>query len=547
MPHLGVALVAALGFAVFGFVVMHVLLGSSLAGQDQTWYLYAAGRVLHGTQLYGPLLTETNPPLVIWISMVPFALAPLLHLNAVFTLYAVFTLLLLASTFWCYRLLGQTRIVPGWRALFALCIFLAMSHVPLRDFAQREQFCVMLLLPYFIGFGVSRLRPMPAGLAVALGVSAGLAVCCKPQQLLLFAAFHAAAMFHARSWKLHARSSKLHARSWKSLLHPLHLALAAAAATGIAYLAAIALFTPLYLRSTVHVLVNTYWAFGHYKLLTVELYDKRFFLLFGVALVLVVYRKRLGLSAFPALLLTGIAGSVIAYGLQRTGFGYQHIPQDTLVLLVLLWIGVEAAMARLPAPQLALQPVLRLALPLLAGAALAAVIAVRHDRASAATQAAGTQPDAIAAFYSTLPRQTPVFALSTNPSAAFPYVLEDHLVWASRFVHLWMLPAVERQEDFAAGGPRPQKLLPQATTAQLAELQRSEVAEDLSVREPAYVLVAQCYEAYDCEAISGVNFNMLAWFSRSPQFTRAWSAYTLDRTLMAPDGRAQWQVYRRAR
>src|ERR1700744_385756 len=45
------------------------------AGHDQLWCLYAAQHVMDGTRLYGPELLESNPPLILWLSMVPAALS----------------------------------------------------------------------------------------------------------------------------------------------------------------------------------------------------------------------------------------------------------------------------------------------------------------------------------------------------------------------------------------------------------------------------------------------------------------------------------------
>jgi len=50
------------------------------AGHDQMWLLYGARLVLHGAQLYGPQVFETNPPMIFWLSMLPTAAAGWLHL-----------------------------------------------------------------------------------------------------------------------------------------------------------------------------------------------------------------------------------------------------------------------------------------------------------------------------------------------------------------------------------------------------------------------------------------------------------------------------------
>src|ERR1700710_1564191 len=52
------------------------------AGHDQLWCLYVAQHVLDGTRLYGSELLESNPPLILWPSMIPAALSHASHLPA---------------------------------------------------------------------------------------------------------------------------------------------------------------------------------------------------------------------------------------------------------------------------------------------------------------------------------------------------------------------------------------------------------------------------------------------------------------------------------
>src|ERR1700677_3424287 len=50
-------------------------------GHDQSWYLFAAQRLLLGAKPYGPFLADTNPPLILWFSTPPPLLARLLDIE----------------------------------------------------------------------------------------------------------------------------------------------------------------------------------------------------------------------------------------------------------------------------------------------------------------------------------------------------------------------------------------------------------------------------------------------------------------------------------
>lgn len=129
---------------------------------DQIWLLYAAGRMHHGVQLYGPQLIETNPPLIIWFSALPAFLARLLHLSPLGAYQGLACALILLSTTWTIRLLRFNGILHG-RVMTALAIILTLaieaSCTNSSDFGQREHLLVLFLLPMFSMRSCMRSRP----------------------------------------------------------------------------------------------------------------------------------------------------------------------------------------------------------------------------------------------------------------------------------------------------------------------------------------------------------------------------------------------------
>jgi hypothetical protein len=133
-----------------------------------------------------------------------------------------------------------------------------------------------------------------------------------------------------------------------------------------------------------------------------------------------------------------------------------------------------------------------------------------------------------AAVLKSYPPKTIVLALSPSIGDAFPAVLQDHLVWASRFPCLWMLPAIIQNEMAEHGGPVPRKVVPPGTVAKLAAMQRKETAADLQKWKPNVVVVRNCTKDSPCYALEGIMFDPIAWFLRSPDFAAEWSHYRVQ-------------------
>ncbi len=71
-----------LAWPIFGGAILGMsiaLFASQPSWHDPTWYLYAAGRLLNGADIYRTEIFEVNPPLIIWISTIPVALGHVLN------------------------------------------------------------------------------------------------------------------------------------------------------------------------------------------------------------------------------------------------------------------------------------------------------------------------------------------------------------------------------------------------------------------------------------------------------------------------------------
>jgi hypothetical protein len=144
----------------------------------------------------------------------------------------------------------------------------------------------------------------------------------------------------------------------------------------------------------------------------------------------------------------------------------------------------------------------------------------------------------LAGIYSEYPPGTAVDLLAETPWE-WPEVLVQDKIWASRYMHLWMLPAIVRSQD-PLDTDRAHHLS-SAKIAELSSLLRRTTAEDLAHWNPAVVVVEEpCSEPDICAALSRIGYSgLLDWFERDPQFRDQWAHYRYQKTV------GDMQVYKR--
>lgn len=475
---------------------------------DQSWLLYAAGCMLHGTQLYGPRLIETNPPLIIWFSAFPVFLAALFHTSSLVLFQATVCGLIILSTLWLVRILRFASIVRGRVMTWVtLLVILAVESAPVdsTDFGQREHLLVLLLLPFVIASVLKLGRTLNAPERIALGVVGGLAICFKPQQSFIVFGFELFLIFWSRGVR----------RLWR-------LELVCLAFTVLAYITLVSLCTPLYFRQIVPLLRDTYLSYGDvgagYLLKSLVPF---FIGWFAVLLVWFWKRRHLRTPVAPLALLVCSGCAAVAYYIQHKAFVYQAIPQNIFLLFAAAWLILE-----LLGPSAAEHLTgLAVGKRMLAYGLLFVILfsppLLLHARKDIVLWRQPTNAQAILSHY---PPGTPVYILSASLLGFHP-VLQDHLVWGSRYAHLWMLPSIVLSKEAASEGRPTAHRLSSARLQQLAELQRETVAEDLDTWKPVVVLVERCTPIHSCQALDLPSFDTLAWFLRSPAFSAQWKNY----------------------
>jgi hypothetical protein len=491
-------------------VVIHVISYFPVRlGHDQTSYLFEAQRLLAGNAAYGPHLSETNPPLIIWFSVLPVQLAQWLHGSPVFFLKLIVTLMIFGSVAWCVRILRRSNSITNPLAIGLVgCAVLAIEYgIYPSDFAQREHLLFILLVPYLLAAATGAVSRLSVAERCALGLAAGLAIWFKPQETLALVALELLLAVRSRSLR------RIYAPEFLSLVF-----------TSSFVLLLVRIFTPLYIKDIYPILLDTYWALGTHTTLALALTTKSFLLITLVMLGACFLLRRFLRDAptTVALVLCSIASSV-AYDVQHTQWKYHSYPHKSLLALALAYLLVDLLspfIDRLTATE---QMVRRMVYAGCAGVlGLLCVLAIHPVQRIGGpwpTQTLDLDP-----YFAQLKPGTTVYVYSTSVSP-LSSAYQLGMNWGSRFAHLWMLPAIIQNELGPNGPPAPFKQLSSEREMQLAKILRTDCAEDLNYWKPTVVLVEQCNLKHDCQGIEGKTFDMMAWFQRSPEFAATWAHY----------------------
>jgi hypothetical protein len=169
---------------------------------DVSWYVVISERVLDGG-IYGVDFIEVNPPASLWLYLGPVAFARFIGASAE-AVILVYTYLVVAFTSWLtWRLLRDDPASRVWLSGFIIVAVFSSAILPMRDFAQREHFAMMLLLPY-AAMALVRIggaQPGPA-FVVAAALCGGVMASIKPLFVIVAIAPPLTAAAFMRNWRL---------------------------------------------------------------------------------------------------------------------------------------------------------------------------------------------------------------------------------------------------------------------------------------------------------------------------------------------------------
>ncbi len=201
---------------------------------DNAWLLYAAGRLAAGQKLYIDIL-ETNPPLIVWLNLLPLYLGRLLSVNPLIMLPILVSALALYSLFLCSRILRDYKFQSEFIIYIAFGFFILSTMI----YGQREHIFIILALPYLLTSLSKNSR-----YSLAIIMMAAIAFAIKPFFMLL--------------WGINELARAVENRKISTIFawHNWFIGL-----FQLAYFAAIYFITPEYFSVIIPALFTTYFAY----------------------------------------------------------------------------------------------------------------------------------------------------------------------------------------------------------------------------------------------------------------------------------------------
>ncbi len=482
----------------FGLCSLPIFLG--VLNHDEAWYLLVARRVLDGQRLYVDVF-DTNPPLIIWLNLLPVALAGALGISEILALRIMVLGMVGAS-------LGLTRwslvqSLPGrveaQRALLSLGLFILLPVVGY-DFAQREHLMMILVLPYLVLATARATGRQPGGpIPWLVGVLAGLGLAIKPQFALLW---------------LSVEGTLVVRRGWRAAIRPEGLAIVT---IGLVYAVALLTITPDYLL-WIRRITSVYYGAGGAP---IGILASEFGSIFTALAVLGLLMARPTGDARRRLELIGTANvALLAIAiLQLKGYSYQFYPPLALALMTMGWLVVDR-------PSLESGRAPRVVGVI--GAVLLVVVSLIAILRGLESIAWRGNPGATDTPYGRLIRASrehatgeSVFVFSPAVATGFPMVNYAGVGWASRHPALLFLPGCYPAGPGSGSGPDVALHAPNRMSASERFL-FDDVIDKLLTDQPTLLFVD---EAGTPLAYDGRRFDYLAYYAQDPRFARFLSDY----------------------
>lgn len=470
---------------------------------DVGWITHSAGWMLEGRR-FGSEIVDVNPPLIWFISLPAAAMAKAGWMSEATAIRVYVWLLCVVSLYLCSRLLRGRRNdqqVVDWAAPLCGAAF-AMAVLPAAGFAQREHLAFVLGLPYVLLI-VARLDGGTAPgtrMALLCGVLGGIAFGFKPWLLavpLLLELLHLATV-----------------RTIRSVWRPETIALGT---TLVAYVAAVLIFCPDYLRMTVPLALATYWAYENPRM-NWRYWQDSLPPVVVAALCLAIARQ---VPVLARALLAAFIGFSISNWAQRKGYGYHAYPALASAAVLLAAVTPAAARAlarsRIEAHHWVKAGMAFTLVAVAANTAWQRVLPVR-DWLKLYDMRTGKIGFARSTLIEVINREIPgkgyVYALSSHPFPAFPIMSYTHAEYGSAFVCQFAVPADVRRKEIPDAAR-----LPQLDAA--VKLQRDSVIDEFTRHEPGVVLI----ESGARLGMPYRRFDDIAYYSQDPRFAAIWSHY----------------------
>ncbi len=484
---------------------------------DTAWSLYVAERLLAGSRLYVDII-EVNPPLIIWLTLVPAWLSGLLGVSDVFLYRVGVIVLCLGSVGLCARVLrlAVPREDVALRRLVLLLVLFAALPAAREDFGEREHLLLALTCPYvLLAAARARRAPVPGGLGIMVGLLAGLGIALKPYFVTLWLALESWLFFAAKI------------RGIRKRIEGLVIVL-----VGVGYLGTVLLMTPEY-PAIVGALGSTYFRYlTNGVALTVITGDGTAIGLFALLAYLALRPTSRRRELWTALAVA-TAGFYVSALIQHKGWRYHFYPSLASGLVL---IGVMAwDQAELPGSFVRrIYSVATSTAALLAPAFIAVACLVQMLDPSNKRYESDPDLERLLPVVSARAAGKSVLVLSYNMASSFPLVTYSEAQWASRFPSVWMLLASYQSELFREG---PLRYRPPQERVGVERFMADAVIADFEKAKPELLLVLR--SGPDRPEFAARRLDYLRYFRMDPRFERLFQQYGYLQDV------GQYQIYQR--
>jgi len=488
----------------FGLISVAII-GPSYLNHDDAWYLYMGRVLLHGGTIYRDVI-DTNPPLIVYMTLPAVWVAERLDLSAVVIFKIWVYVLALLSLLYSARLIRATDGVPfeARQFLLAVLVFVTLPFARAIEFGQREHLMVLATIPYILAaVGWASGHPLRGRAAWLVGAVAGLGFAMKPHYLLGWLAIEVSLALAPSQ------------RSWRRAE-----ALASTAAIAL-YGLSVVIFVPQYL-SLADKVRQVYVVTNSPASLLLQLVDLR---LWAVGLVLVVLlRLPRGTRSGTLVLFAAWTGFLLGAMLQLKGWNYHLYPARAVSLLFFAATG-SAVFQALPAIGTMVRGGLRAV-----GAGAVGVLLLWGGRFVVESGVPG-DADLVTRLIGIVQKEAPrgtIAALGMRAVIypAFPTVNYTGIDWSLRHNSLWFLPGFYKE---ALQAPDP--IVRFRSPERMSPLERGfyeEIVGDLCAKPPDLLLI----EAPQPKAPMGRRaLDLAAYYGQDARYRRLSAAYVPLTTL----------------
>jgi|GEM_PF-2675992 len=500
-----------LAIVLTGIVLQNYLIISG----DITWLMHVGKRLLAGGHYYENFV-EVNPPMAIYIYLIPTLLSLLLHISFIKTVTIYIFVVAGLSWLACCQLLHKL-FAPSDKliqSIFVTTLAIAYFILPAYAFGQREYFLVLLTMPYLI-LAVLRLQnyTVKRWVAVSIGLTAGIGFAIKPYFLL--------------AWLLielyMACKSKI-LTVWRRTEFLVCFGLI------LIYVASIFLLTPQYITQDKQLINAVYYLSFRVPYSFLFTYH----LVMAGAVSLFIYltlRKNLQYQILADLLAISIVSSLGIFLIQQTLWLYHAIPIFMFTALLVAIFTTEFLQKNNIAQftKINFKLYKTLAINFILFSLLVYLFFATLDNLRTGFYLAKVLFDNPVYYISKTAAGKPIHIFTNNIGINYPLIDYTHTTSTSLFPSLWLLTAAHKlaETDQTPAG--------QQLASRIADFVRTNEVKDIIKHKPVFIFVQRynkliMFHKHAIFLSSSIiktipAFDYINFFLQDPRFANVWQNY----------------------